>query len=100
MVRIFSRDSRERQSRIDKLLEEFYNMENFPFFITNEEYKCSICASYKEEKICSSLHELSKHFFKHKGEDADVIIYAQEAILQVLLKKKLAYENNQDRFSN
>jgi len=100
--KFLSKTPRERESRIARLLDKFYHIENYPFFSKKEAQTCPICKARKgNEKICQSLEELSKHIMKyHKDEDADLIIFAQEGIMQVLLKKKISYEHNRSKFSN
>lgn len=102
LTRYLSRDARERKSRIDRLIDEFYDIANYPFFAYRKDVTCPICSiTNGNEKTCHSLEKLSKHLLKeHEEIDADIILYAQEGILNILLKRKIVHDNNRSRFSN
>jgi len=93
---------KDRDSRMQRLAEEFNHPENQPFFTEKDPIECVICEMltrklHQEE----SLQELARHTFDFHGEEhVDLIIWIEEAILDALLWKKRNYSNEHGVFSN
>ena len=92
----------DQAARMELLTEEFWRPSNFLFFTGRNPTWCALCSYYLgESKIFPSFEELVYHLdCFHVDEDHEILVFAQEAILKVILAHKQVWETQHGRFSN